>query len=113
MREQERAWPASKKEARAEFLKRLRRTALATPPATVRAAAADMKRRHAWMQAADGGNIEEGGSGSQWAPGRQSCHVQAWALRRKMHVGRWQHGAPSVPPQCPLSARSVPAQCPL
>ena len=31
MREQERHWPMSKKEAREGFMKRLRRTALATP----------------------------------------------------------------------------------
>ena len=65
MREQERPWPASKKETRAEFLKRLRRTALATRPATVRAAVGDMKRRCARLLAAEGGNIEEGGASSQ------------------------------------------------
>lgn len=65
MREQERPWPASKRETREDFLKRLRRTALATPPATVRAAVGDMKRRCTRLLAANGGNIEEGGSGQQ------------------------------------------------
>ena len=65
MREQERPWPASKRESREGFLKRLCRTALATPRATVRAAVGDMKRRCNRLLAANGGNIEEGGSGQQ------------------------------------------------
>lgn len=62
MREQERSWPPSRKETREEFLKRLRKTAMATSPAMVRAAVGDMKRRCARLLAADGGNFEEGGS---------------------------------------------------
>ena len=62
MREQERSWPPSKQETREEFLKRLRQKAMATSPATVRAAVGDMKRRCARLLAADGGNFEEGGS---------------------------------------------------
>ena len=65
MREQEHPWPASKRETREDFFRRLRRTALATPPATVRAAVGDMKRRCTRLLAANGGNIEEGGSGQQ------------------------------------------------
>ena len=64
MREQERSWPASKKETREDFLKRLRRTALATPSATVTAAVGDMQRRCKRLYEAKGGNIEEGGCGS-------------------------------------------------
>ena len=65
MREQERSWPTSKKETRDDFLKRLRRTALATPRATVQAAVGDMKRRCMRLLAAGGGNIEEGGSSKE------------------------------------------------
>ena len=62
MREQERSWPSSRKETRNEFLKRLRKIAMATSPAMVRAALGDMKRRCARLLAADGGNFEEVGS---------------------------------------------------
>ena len=65
MRKQELAWPANRKETRHEYLKRLRRTALATPPAHVRAAIGDMHRRCKRLVAANGGNIEEGGTGAQ------------------------------------------------
>ena len=65
MREQEGSWPTSKNESKEEFLKRLRRTVLATSPSTVRAAVGDMKRRCARLLAAGGGNIEEGGSGKE------------------------------------------------
>ena len=65
MREQEGSWPASRKESREEFLKRLRRTAVATSLSTVRPAVGDTKRRCARFLAAGGGNIEEGGSGKE------------------------------------------------
>ena len=61
MREQEKAFPSSKRETRAAFLKRLRRAALAIPSATVDAAVGDLKRRCLRLQQAGGGNIEEGG----------------------------------------------------
>ena len=65
MRKQEGCWPANKKETRQEFLKRLRRTALATPPSMVRSAVGDMKQRCARLLAVGGGNIEEGGVGKE------------------------------------------------
>ena len=45
MRAQERRWPAAKKEARAHFLARLRRTAMNLPQQFVDDAIGDMKRR--------------------------------------------------------------------
>ena len=63
MREQEKKWPARKRETRKNFLKRLRTTALGLPTAMVTAAVADMKRRCSRLLVAKGGNIEEGGKG--------------------------------------------------
>jgi len=62
MRTQEKKYPANKRESRAAFLKRLRRTAMSLPQHVVAASVADMKRRCARLRAARGGNIEEGGA---------------------------------------------------
>jgi len=59
MRAQERRWPASKKEARATFLARLRRTAMNLPQQFVDDAIGDMKRRCRLVLEAKGGHIEE------------------------------------------------------
>ena len=62
MRLQERKFPAGKRESRKAFLARLRRAALALPTATLEAAIGGMKQRCARLEAALGGNIEEGGA---------------------------------------------------
>ena len=64
MREQEKKFPASKRESRVAFLNRLRRTALRLTTEQVSNAVGDMKRRCARLLAAGGGHIEEGGKGS-------------------------------------------------
>ena len=61
MRIQEQKFPAGKRESRAAFLARLRRTALRLPPAQIAAAVGDMKRRCTRLVAAAGFHIEEGG----------------------------------------------------
>ena len=61
MREQEKKFPAGKRESRNQFLSRLRRTALSLPPDMVSAAVGDMKRRCSHLLTAADGNIEEGG----------------------------------------------------
>ena len=61
MRRQEKRWPKSKKETRAQFAARLRRTAKNLPPAFIEASMGDMKRRCKRVLAAGGGFIEEGG----------------------------------------------------
>ena len=61
----ERSWPASKKETRQAFLKRLRATALSTPSANVRATIGDMRRRCSRLLAAGGRNVEEDGAGER------------------------------------------------
>ena len=61
MRRQEKRWPKSKKETRAQFAARLRRTAKNLPPAFIKASMGDMKRRCKRVLAAGGGFIEEGG----------------------------------------------------
>ena len=63
MRAQEAKFPRAKRETRAAFLARMRRTALGLPTEVVAAAVGDMRRRCARLKAAEGGNIEEGGSG--------------------------------------------------
>ena len=45
MRREERSWPKRRRETRAEYKDRLRRTALATPRAFIRKAVQDMARR--------------------------------------------------------------------
>ena len=61
MREQEKKFSKTKRETRAAFLRRLRRTALSLPSEALNAAVGDMKRRCARLQSAAGRNIEEGG----------------------------------------------------
>ena len=56
---------AGKQELVEGGVQRLRRTAVATSPSTVRGAVGDVKRRCARLLAAGGGNIEEGGSGKE------------------------------------------------
>ena len=65
MRAQERKFPVGKRESRNTFLARLRRAALGLPSATLAAAVGDMKRRCARLEAAGGGNFEEGGKGRE------------------------------------------------
>ena len=60
MRRQERKWAASKRETRAQFAARLRRTAKKLPAAFVRASMGDMKRRCQLVLAAKGGFFQEG-----------------------------------------------------
>ena len=61
MRQTEKKYPHAKRETRAAFLARLRRTALSLPPSAVAAAVGGMKRRCARLKIAEGGHIEEGG----------------------------------------------------
>ena len=61
MRRQERALPASRREARRSFLARLRRTALGLPTHFVQRSIANMKKRCQRLVAAQGGLFEEGG----------------------------------------------------
>ena len=62
MREQEQKFPDSKRESRAAYLARMRRTAFSLPSDVVSSAVADMKQRCAKLVEAEGGNIEEGGN---------------------------------------------------
>ena len=59
MRAQERAFPKGKKESMSEFKERLRKTALGLPPAVVKAAVTDMKRRCQCISAAKCGLFTE------------------------------------------------------
>ena len=59
MRAQEKAFPKSKKESRALFKARLRRTAMGLPESVVRKAVSDMHRRVRMVVAAEGGHINE------------------------------------------------------
>ena len=59
MREQERAWPAEKRESKDEYMKRLRRTALSLPTALVKKCAGDMHRRCRMTFAKNGGLFAE------------------------------------------------------
>jgi hypothetical protein len=61
MRAQEKGWLTSKKEKRAEFMARLRRTAMRLPSTFVKKAVGNMKIRCERMHAAKGGHFEEGG----------------------------------------------------
>ena len=58
---QERSYPASKKETRDEYLQRARRTAMRLPAAFINRAIGDMKRRCQLLFEAKGGLFEEGG----------------------------------------------------
>ena len=61
MRRQERKWPRGKRETRAAYLARLRRTALRLPSAFINKSIGDMRRRCRRLVAAKGGFFEEGG----------------------------------------------------
>ena len=61
MRATERRWPASRRETRAHFIRRLRRTAAALSRDLITKAIGDMKRRCHLLYAAKGGLFEEGG----------------------------------------------------
>ena len=61
MRSQEKAWPAGKSESRAQFLQRLRRTAMGLPPAYINKAIGNLTKRIALMKTARGGHFPEGG----------------------------------------------------
>ena len=61
MRAQEKRMPSNKRESRAEFLKRLKRTALRLPPPSfVEASIKQMRKRCRRLQGAKGGHFEEG-----------------------------------------------------
>jgi hypothetical protein len=64
MRKQERAFAKGKKETRAEYLDRLRRTAQGLPRTVVEKMIMDMKRRCERLHRAGGGHFPEGGRGS-------------------------------------------------
>lgn len=61
MRKQELRWPRAKREDRAQYLARLRRTALRLPRTFIDASIGDMRRRCQRVSAAEGGHFEEGG----------------------------------------------------
>ena len=61
MRRQERKFPRSKRETRAAYIARLRRTALNTPKSTVTKAIRNLQHRCKLLHKAKGGHIEEGG----------------------------------------------------
>ena len=60
-RQQEWSWPASRRESRAQFVKRLARVARALPEDLVNKAIGDMARRVQKLYEAKGGLFEEGG----------------------------------------------------
>ena len=62
MRAQEHKWPKGKKETRAAYISRLRRTAKALPATFIKAAIGNMKERCARLYKAKGKLFEEGGA---------------------------------------------------
>jgi hypothetical protein len=62
MRQTEQSWGAARRETRAEYLKRLRRTAMKIPRALIDKAIGDLRRRCQLLIAAEGGHFEEGGN---------------------------------------------------
>ena len=60
MRAQEKRMPSNKRESRAEFLKRLKRTALRLPSSFVDSSIKQMRKRCQRLQDAKGGHFEEG-----------------------------------------------------
>ena len=65
MRAQERKWPASRRESRAQFEKRLDRTAKSLPAAFIDKCVSSMKVRCQQLYDAEGGLFEEGGRRSR------------------------------------------------
>ena len=61
LRRQEKKWPAGKHETRAEFERRLNRTAMSLPVEFINKSIGDLKRRCERLYAAQGGLFEEGG----------------------------------------------------
>jgi transposase len=61
LRRQERAWPRRKRESRADYVSRLRRTAVRLPRAFLAKSIGDMRRRCQRLLEAKGGFFEEGG----------------------------------------------------
>ena len=59
LRHQERKFPRSKRESKADFIERLRKTAMGLPSSVVRKAVDMMQRRCKQVQEAKGGLIEE------------------------------------------------------
>ena len=62
MRQMEQSWGHQRKETRAEYLKRLRQTALKIPKTLINKGVGDTRRRFQMLVAAQGGHIEEGGN---------------------------------------------------
>jgi hypothetical protein len=60
MRKQERRYPNSSKETRAQYLARLRRTAMRLSPKFLKASIMSLKTRCQRLYDAKGGHIEEG-----------------------------------------------------
>ena len=67
LRKQEAKWPASRRETRVAFIRRLRRTALGLRTADINRAIGDMPRRCALLHKAKGELFEEGGRASKAA----------------------------------------------
>ena len=59
LRQQERNFPRNKKESKADFIERLRKTAMGLPTSVVRKAVDSMERRCKQIQEAKGGLIDE------------------------------------------------------
>ena len=59
MRLAERAWPANRKETRAQFIRRLSRTAKAIPRSVINQAVGDLARRAKLLYKAKGGLFDE------------------------------------------------------
>ena len=64
MRKTEADWPVSRKETRAQYIARLRRTALATPSAFLTSIVGSLHKRCGQLAAAKGNHFAEGGGGS-------------------------------------------------
>ena len=61
LRNQEKSWPQSKKETRAQYQTRLKRAASRLPATFINKSIGDMRRRCQRLLAAQGGFFEEGG----------------------------------------------------
>ena len=61
MRRQEKNWPRTKKESRAQYIERLKRIAMRLPKSFIDNSIADMQRRCQRLYASQGGHFEEGG----------------------------------------------------
>ena len=61
MRRQEKTWPRTKKESRAQYIERLKRIAMRLPKSFIDKSIVDMQRRCQRLYASQGGHFEEGG----------------------------------------------------